>query len=176
MLYLHHSHYNSNSQGRVGRPFLLAGNENFLQGKNMLYLAEYTSSQQRKKKFTFQQFGYEETALQSLKFPSWTDCYYWTLTGLRSERGWTVWISRRPSARSCTWVGAILNISADWGVNELSPVEKDLRIVVDENKLAVCTWTQKANITRSIVSRAKEAILLLYSTLMRSHLQYCIQP
>lgn len=52
----------------MGRPLLLAGNANFLQGEKM---------------FTFLQLGYEETAPQCLKSPGMTDCYHLTLTGLR---------------------------------------------------------------------------------------------
>ena len=66
---------------------------------------------------------------------------------------------------------------------ENSPVEKDLRLLVD-GKLTMsqqCALTaQKANhilgcIKRSVASRSREVILPLYSALMRPHLEYCDQ-
>ncbi|XP_062488523.1 uncharacterized protein LOC134170808 [Pezoporus occidentalis] len=65
-----------------------------------------------------------------------------------------------------------------------SPVEKDLGLLVNEklnmSQLQCVLAAQKAtlilgHIRRSVASRPKEAILPLYSALMRPHLEYCVQ-
>ena len=72
-------------------------------------------------------------------------------------------------------------LGREW--NKSSPVEKDSRVLVDENLIMTqqCVLTaQKANhilgcIKRSVASRLRKGILPLYSALMRPPLQCCVQ-
>ena len=68
-------------------------------------------------------------------------------------------------------------------VIESSPAEKDLGVLVDEklNMNQQCTLAaRKANgilgsIRRGVATRDREVIVSLYPTLMRPHLEYCVQ-
>ncbi|KAK4819758.1 LOW QUALITY PROTEIN: hypothetical protein QYF61_010893 [Mycteria americana] len=101
----------------------------------------------------------------------------------RLERWARVNLMKFNKAKSCTWVGAIPihRLGREW--IKSSPEEKDLGVLVDKklNMTRQCVLAaQKANcilgcIKRSMTRRSREVILSLYSSLLRSHLEYCIQ-
>jgi len=76
-------------------------------------------------------------------------------------------------------------INTGWGDEgiESSPAEKDLGVLVDEKpdmSLQCALTAQKAihilgYIKRSVVSMLRAVILLLYSALVRPHLENCVQ-
>jgi len=90
-----------------------------------------------------------------------------------------------PRARSCTQVEAIPSTNTGLVENGLRAAVKgkDLRVLVDQklNMTQQCVLiARKAShtlgyIKRIVVRRSREVILPLYSALVRSHLESCIQ-
>ena len=58
-------------------------------------------------------------------------------------------------------------------VLESSPAEKDLGVLLDE-KLNMSQLCMQGSIRRAVASKNREVIVLLYSALVRPHLQYCV--
>ncbi|KAJ7400293.1 hypothetical protein BTVI_106516 [Pitangus sulphuratus] len=110
-----------------------------------------------------------------------------------SRGTWTSWRSGpmgisqgliRPSARCYTWVRPTpYQYRLGDEQIESNSVEKDLGVLVDERMDVSRQWAlaaQKTNralgcIKSSVASRSREAILPFYSTLVRPHLECCIQ-
>ena len=87
--------------------------------------------------------------------------------------------STRPSLRSYTWVRAIPSTYTGWA--ESSPKDKDLGEMIYKRFKLV--WqhalaAQKANCILGCIKRIvtnRDVVPLLYSALVRPHLEYCIQ-
>lgn len=84
----------------------------------------------------------------------------------------------RLSARYCTWVGTFLGMSTDWEKNSLRAALQRRTTGPHGQKpwhepaVCSCSW---GCIKRGMASRVGEEIVPLHSSIVRSHMEYCLQ-